>query len=77
LGYAVYTEFVFNLIQTFRAPLLDPARRPNGGFLTPGQWKAALETAGFVDTRFIPDVVRIHDEISDFFVAAVGASRPG
>ena len=76
-GYAVYTEFVFNLIQTFRAPLLDPARRPNGGFLTPGQWKAALETAGFVDTRFIPDVVRIHDEISDFFVAAVGASRPG
>jgi SAM-dependent methyltransferase len=74
-GYAVYTEFVFNLIETFRAPLLDPARRPNGGFLTPRQWKEALESAGFADTRFVPDVVRIHGEISDFFVAAVGATR--
>jgi SAM-dependent methyltransferase len=75
-GYAVYTEFVFHLIQTFRAPLLDPVRRPNGGFLTPRQWKGALEAAGFADTRFLPDVVRIHGEISDFFVAAVGAIRP-
>ena len=53
-GYAVYTEFVFHLIETFRAPRLDEAHRPNGGFLTPEQWKGALEAAGFADPRFVP-----------------------
>jgi SAM-dependent methyltransferase len=75
-GYAVYTEFVFNLIQTFRSPRLDGARRPNGGFLTPQQWKGLLESAGFTDTRFLPDIMRIHREVPDFFAAAVGAIRP-
>jgi SAM-dependent methyltransferase len=75
-GYAVYTEFVFNLIQTFRSPRLDEVHRPNGGFLTPQQWKGALESAGFTDTRFLPDVMRIHREVSDFFAAAIGAIRP-
>jgi len=74
--YAVYTEFVFNLIQTFRSPRLDGAHRPNGGFLTPQQWKGAFEAAGFADTRFVPDVMRIHRAVSDFFVAAIGAIRP-
>jgi SAM-dependent methyltransferase len=75
-GYAVYTEFVFNLIETFRSPRLDEAHRPNGGFLTPQQWKGSLESAGFTDTRFVPDVMRIHREVSDFFAAAIGATRP-
>jgi SAM-dependent methyltransferase len=75
-GYAVYTEFVFNLIQTFRSPRLDEAHRPNGGFLTPQQWKGGIESAGFTDTRFLPDVMRIHREVSDFFAAAIGAIRP-
>jgi SAM-dependent methyltransferase len=75
-GYAVYTEFVFNLIQTFRSPRLDGAHRPNGGFLTPEQWKGLLESAGFADTPFLPDVMRIHREVPDFFAAAVGAIRP-
>ena len=75
-GYAVYTEFVFNLIETFRAPRLHAVHRPNGGFLTPSQWQGALEAAGFVQARFVPDVVRIHRELDDFFAAAIGANRP-
>jgi SAM-dependent methyltransferase len=74
---AIYAEFIFNLIQTFRSPRLHPVYRPNGGFLTPEQWKEAIESAGFVDTRFVPDVMRIRREVPDFFVSAIGAVRPG
>jgi SAM-dependent methyltransferase len=71
----IYAEFVFNLIQTFRSPRLHPIYRPNGGFLTPEQWKVAFEATGFVDTRFVPDVMRIHRQVSDFFVSAIGTTR--
>jgi SAM-dependent methyltransferase len=73
---AIYAEFVFNLIRTFRSPRLHPVYRPNGGFLTPDQWKGAIESSGFVDTRFVPDVTRIHRQVPDFFVSAIGATRP-
>jgi SAM-dependent methyltransferase len=73
---AIYAEFIFNLIQTFRSPRLHPVYRPNGGFLTPEQWKGAIESAGFADTRFVPDVVRIRREVPDFFASAIGAIRP-
>ena len=72
----IYAEFVFNLIQTFRSARLNPVYRPNGGFLTPDQWKGAFEAAGLVDTRFVPDVMRIHRQVPDFFVSAIGATRP-
>jgi SAM-dependent methyltransferase len=75
-GHAIYAEFVFNLIQTFRSPRLHPVYRPNGGFLTPDQWKGAIESAGFADPRFIPDVMRIHRTVPDFYVSAIGAIRP-
>lgn len=73
---AIYAEFIFNLIQTFRSPRLHPVYRPNGGFLTPEQWKGAIESAGFADTRFVPDVMRIRREVPDFFASAIGAIRP-
>jgi SAM-dependent methyltransferase len=73
---AIYAEFIFDLIQTFRSPRLHPVYRPNGGFLTPDQWKGAIETAGFADTRFVPDVMRIRQKVPDFFVSAIGAIRP-
>jgi SAM-dependent methyltransferase len=75
-GDTIYPEFVFNLLETFRAPVLHPAYRPNGGFLTPEQWTAALEAAGFADVRFLPDVVRIREDFPGFYVAAIGATRP-
>ncbi len=75
-GEAIYTEFVFNLMETFRAPVLHPVYRPRGGFLTPQQWRHAMETAGFVDVRTLPDIDRIRHRFPAFCVGAIGATRP-
>jgi len=74
-GQPVYVEFVFNLLESFCDPVLDPVWRPNGGFLTPEQWAAALEANGFRDVRFVPDITAIRDVYPSFVVAAVVASR--
>ena len=71
----VYVEFVFNLLQAFREPVLVPAWRPNGGFLTPEQWTAALEANGFRDVRIVPDIVAIRHVYPSFVVAAVVARK--
>ncbi len=73
-GQTVYPEFVFNLMETFRAPQLHAEYRPNGGFLTPEQWSAALDAAGFTDVRTFPDIARIRDVVREFDVAAIGAT---
>src|SRR2546422_7547523 len=46
-AHAIYVEFIFNLIETFRAPVLNPRYRPSAGFLTPEQWQGAMHAAGF------------------------------
>ena len=74
-GQPVYVEFVFNLLEAFREPVLVPGWRPNGGFLTPEQWMAALEANGFCDVRIVPDIAAIRDVYPSFVVAAVVASR--
>jgi SAM-dependent methyltransferase len=75
-GQTLYPEFVFNLLETFRAPRLHPACRPNGGFLTPEQWTAALTTAGLEEVRILPDIARIREVVPSFVAAALGAARP-
>lgn len=75
-GQAIYAEFVFNLLESFRSPVLHPAYRPNGGFLTPEEWAGALEAAGFTDVRFLPGDRRIRDAFPNFHVMAIGATRP-
>jgi len=72
---AVYAEMVFNLMETFRAPILDPRFRPNGGFLTPEQWTGALEANGFTDVRFVPDILTIRKKYPLFYATAAGATR--
>jgi SAM-dependent methyltransferase len=74
-GATVYAEFIFNLMATFRSPRLHPVYRPQGGFLTPEQWQAAVEAAGFQDVRFLPDVRKVLAEVPEFVVAALGATR--
>jgi SAM-dependent methyltransferase len=74
-GQPVYVEFVFNLLEAFREPILVPAWRPNGGFLTPEQWTAALEANGFCDVRIVPDIAAIRDVYPSFVVAAVVATK--
>lgn len=74
-GRPVHVEFVFNLLSTFRDPVLAPPWRPNGGFLTPEHWRAALEANGFTDVQVFPDVAAIHKVFPSFVVAAIVATR--
>jgi len=72
----VEPELVFQLLDSFRAPELDPELRPNGGFLTPEQWRRLLGVAGFEDVRTSPDVERVRELYPAFYVGAIGAVRP-
>ena len=72
----IYVEFIFNLMETFRAPVLNPSYRPNGGFLTPEQWQGAMQAAGFADVQLFPDIRRLRTNFPDFCVAAVSARCP-
>jgi SAM-dependent methyltransferase len=74
-GQPIYVEFVFNLLEAFRQPVLDAGWRQNGGFLTPEQWTAALEASGFRDVRIVPDIAALRDFYPSFVVAAVSACR--
>jgi SAM-dependent methyltransferase len=74
-GQTLYPEFLFNVLEPFRAPRLHPHYRPTGGFLTPAQWSAALEAAGFADVRVFPDLTRLLEVFPTFYVATFGATR--
>ncbi len=74
-GRPVYVEFAFNLLGAFRDPVLVPGWRPNGGFLTPEQWQAALAANGFADIEVFPDIAGIREIIPQFVVAAISARR--
>ena len=71
----LHLELVFNLLNSFRDAVLVPGWRPNGGFLTPEQWTAALEANGFEDIRIFPDIAAIRDAYPSFVVAAIVARR--
>jgi SAM-dependent methyltransferase len=75
-GQPLAPEFIFQLLESFRAPRLDPDWRPNGGFLTPRRWTSALEAAGMTDVRLRPDLELVWRHYPSFVVAAVGARRP-
>ncbi|MBI3526449.1 MAG: methyltransferase [Betaproteobacteria bacterium] len=71
----LHLELVFNLLSSFRDAVLVPGWRPNGGFLTPEQWTAALEANGFEAVRIYPDIAAIRDAYPSFVVAAIVARR--
>jgi SAM-dependent methyltransferase len=75
-GQPIYVEFVFNFLENFTGVALDPATRPNHGFLTPGNWRSALQAAGFEKPEILPDVEELARHYDAFFVAAVSARRP-
>ena len=72
---ALPIELVFNLLDSFRNPVLVPPWRPNGGFLTPEQWTAAIQANGFTDVRVYPDVASIRDDYPNSMIAAITARR--
>ena len=71
----LHLELVFNLLGSFRDALLVPDWRPNGGFLTPEQWTAALEANGFEDVRVYPDIAAIRDAYPSCVIGAILARR--
>lgn len=75
-GQPIYVEFVFNFLENFTGVATDQATRPNHGFLTPGNWRAALSAAGFANVEILPDVETLARHYDSFFVAAVSARRP-
>jgi SAM-dependent methyltransferase len=75
-GQPIYVEFVFNFLENFTGVATDPATRPNHGFLTPENWRRALDKAGFERVEILPDVERLARHYDAFFVAAVTARRP-
>lgn len=74
-GRSFHLELVFNLLSSFRDAVKVPSWRPNGGFLTPEQWCAALEANGFTDVRVFPDIAAIRDDYPSFVSAALIARR--
>jgi SAM-dependent methyltransferase len=74
-GRPIYVELAFNLLGAFRDAVLVPGWRPSGGFLTPEQWRSALEANGFADVAVFPDIAAIRQVIPQFVVAAISARR--
>jgi SAM-dependent methyltransferase len=74
-GTPLHLELVFNLLSAFRDAVVVPGWRPNGGFLTPEQWTAALEANGFADVRIYPDIASIREACPSCVVAAISARR--
>jgi SAM-dependent methyltransferase len=72
-GRPVYVEFVFNLLDAYRTPRLVNPWRPNGGFLTPEHWAAALAACGFHNVAVYPDIARLREAYPSFVVAAISA----
>ena len=71
----LHQELVFNLLASFRDARLVPPWRPNGGFLTPEQWTAALEANGFQDVKLYPDIAAIRDAYPSCVIGAISARR--
>jgi SAM-dependent methyltransferase len=71
----LHLELIFNLLASFRDAILVPGWRPNGGFLTPEQWAAALAANGFEDIRIFPDIAAIREAYPSFVIAAIVARR--
>lgn len=74
-GAPLHLELVFNLLGSFRDARLVPGWRPNGGFLTPEQWTAALEANGFGEVQIFPDIAGLRDAYPSFVIGALSARR--
>lgn len=75
-GVPVGAELPFQLLDAWRDVRLDPARRPEPGFLTAAQWRAAFARAGFADVAVEPDVEALAALQPGFYAAAVCGRRP-
>jgi hypothetical protein len=70
----VAAELPFRLLAAYVGVETD-AERPQAGFLTAPQWRAALERAGFADVAVVPDVERLNEMRPGFYAAAACGRR--
>jgi len=70
----IYAELMFLLLDGFSDVKTDLQLRPNGGFLTPSQWRTVFACAGFDRVEVRPDVERIREIYPHFFTGAVCGS---
>src|SRR5262249_16429425 len=66
-GQPIYVEFVFNFLENFTGVATDERTRPNHGFLTPENWRAAFRAAGFERPEILPDVEELSRHYEAFF----------
>ncbi len=71
----IYAELIFQILDSFTEVKTDPAFRPNPGFLTPEQWRAAFARANFEKIEVVPEIERIRDIYSHFFTGAICGQR--
>ncbi|MEZ5592808.1 MAG: methyltransferase [Gammaproteobacteria bacterium] len=69
----VYTELMFRILDSYTQVTLDPAFRPNPGFLTARQWRTALSAAGLDQIRIEPDHELIRAVYPRFLLGALCA----
>lgn len=74
-GVPVGAELPFQLLAAWRAVRLDPATRPEPGFLTAGQWRAAFARAGFTDVALAPDAGALAALQPNFYATAICGRR--
>jgi SAM-dependent methyltransferase len=67
----IYPELMFQVLESFTDVDLDPEFRPNSGFLTPEQWRAAFARADFANVRVAPDIEKIRELYPHFFTGAI------
>ncbi len=69
----IWAELVFQVLASFIDVELHPTYRPNAGFLTHAQWRAALAASGFADVVVHPNPERIKAVYERFYTGAIVA----
>ncbi len=72
----VHLELPFALLDSYRRVTLDPAVRPQPGFLTVHQWRRALYLAGLAEVTVLPAAIEACATLyPGFYTAALVARR--
>jgi len=72
-GQPIYTEMIFQVLDSFTKVTIDPDFRPNAGFLTAQNWRRGFSVAGFVEVQVEPNVDAIREVYRHFFTGAICA----
>jgi len=70
-GQPLYTEMIFQILDSFVNVRLDKQLRPNPGFLTSEQWKGWLLKHAFTDVAITPDIETIREYYQRFIVGVI------